>query len=314
MVFAVIYLLFPSIQYATLFDFHAETLVAPLLLYTLYFFQRRHWLWFALFLMLSLMGKEPVSLVVAAWGLVLILWERRWRMGASLMGLGVIWFAVSLWVVIPHFTGGEVWFQFSALYPHLGGQEGASGILQTLFTRPDVFLTTLFSVTKLGYVLLILVPVGFLSFLHWPTLLIASPVFIINLLGRGTTVLITNQRASIIVPFVLLSALTGIGWVAQRWARQQRPGEGKNAINPIRETVVFSLSVFVLSTSLLSNFFFSWSPLSLNFWRPGQWYHWANVQAFQKTSHDAVIDQFVALIPPQVPVSVSPHIHPKLSL
>ena len=62
---ALVYLLYPAQQQATIFEFHAVTFTASLLLFTLYFMYTRRTVWLFIFAILSMACKEEIPLVIA---------------------------------------------------------------------------------------------------------------------------------------------------------------------------------------------------------------------------------------------------------
>ncbi|QQS43427.1 DUF2079 domain-containing protein [Candidatus Roizmanbacteria bacterium] len=72
-VFALSYLLYPPLQKAVNFDFHAVTLSTPLLLGMYYFWLKKMYIRSSLFLFLTLLTKEQVGLVIALFGMYVLI-------------------------------------------------------------------------------------------------------------------------------------------------------------------------------------------------------------------------------------------------
>lgn len=66
---ALVYLLYPALQQDTTFDFHAVTLTASPLMFTLYSMDTRRTVWLFIFAVLAMACKEEISLMVAAFGI-----------------------------------------------------------------------------------------------------------------------------------------------------------------------------------------------------------------------------------------------------
>ena len=117
---ALLYLLYPAQQQAVVFDFHAVTFTAALLLFTLYFMYTRQTLWLFVFAIFSMACKEEIPAVVIMFGLWSMLFQRRWRSGLALALLGTAWLVLGLYVIIPHFspTGRPL---LVSRFGHLGG-------------------------------------------------------------------------------------------------------------------------------------------------------------------------------------------------
>src|SRR5207302_10019533 len=120
---ALLYLLYPAQQQATVFDFHAVTFTAALLLFTLYFMYTRQTVWLFVFAILSMACKEEIPLVIAFFGLWSMLFQQRWRTGLALVLLSVGWLGVTL--VVYHFASPTGHPLLASRYGYLG-----SGLLQ----------------------------------------------------------------------------------------------------------------------------------------------------------------------------------------
>src|SRR5438093_9156950 len=99
---ALVYLLYPAQQQATIFEFHAVTFTASLLLFTLYFMYTRRTVWLFVFAILSMACKEEIPLVIAFFGLWSIVFQQRWRTGLGLVALSMAW--VSMTLLVYHFA------------------------------------------------------------------------------------------------------------------------------------------------------------------------------------------------------------------
>src|SRR5947209_14411625 len=93
---ALLYLLYPAQQQATIFDFHAVTFTAALLLFTLYFMYTRRTVWLFVFALLSMACKEEIPLVIAIFGLWSMLFQHRLRSGGALVLLAIVWVGLVL--------------------------------------------------------------------------------------------------------------------------------------------------------------------------------------------------------------------------
>ena len=74
---AAVYLLYPALQHATLFDFHPVTLAAPLLLFCIWAAEERRDVVLGICAALACLTQEQVGLVVA--GLAVWMWVRHPR-------------------------------------------------------------------------------------------------------------------------------------------------------------------------------------------------------------------------------------------
>lgn len=90
----VVYALHPAIQNANVFEFHPETVTAPVaFLGAVWFGGRQRWSPATACVAVLLLSREDYVFVAAGLGLVCLLGGRR-RPGLALLGVSVVWFAV----------------------------------------------------------------------------------------------------------------------------------------------------------------------------------------------------------------------------
>jgi len=108
--FALVYLLFPALQSAQVFDFHAVALTPTFFLFAFYYMLTERWGAFALFALLTMSCKEDAPLLVVMLGLYLLAVSRgrRWRIALPTIAVAVAWFIVAVGVIMPHFDTGGV--------------------------------------------------------------------------------------------------------------------------------------------------------------------------------------------------------------
>src|SRR5262249_28701250 len=176
---ALLYLLYPAQQQATVSDFHAVTFTSTLLLCVIYFMYTRRTLWMFVFAFLAMMCKEEISLVIVMLGLWSIILQHRWRSGLVLVLLGLLWFFLVVDVVMPHFSPTG--------HPLLLGRFGTlgSGALQialNIVRHPMTFLQQhVLETSHMAYLRILFIPALFLPLLApWVTI-IALPSILLNI-------------------------------------------------------------------------------------------------------------------------------------
>ncbi len=286
-----VYLLFPALEGANLFEFHANTLAVPFLAFAYYYLQHRRYRPFGVFAALALACKEDVALMVGMMGIYLLLIHRD-RRGwfVTLAGIGIACFAVL--VIMPRFAYTEV-VPNALRYQTLGGSPTKAAL--TLLTRPGFTLRYVLSnPDKVRYLTHFTVPVVFLALLDIPTLLLTLPVVALNLLSdwAPTYVLDRFHYSATIVPFVVFAAINGIDRLVkglQRWRK----------ISPR-----FTLAVLMAATMLVSlgyHWAFGHTPIARQFALP---------QADER--HASAYEMF-RLIPARASVSAQSNLDPHLS-
>ncbi|MBP9690937.1 DUF2079 domain-containing protein [Candidatus Woesebacteria bacterium] len=213
--FALSYLLYPPLQKAVNFDFHAVTLAPTFLLGMWYAGMKKNYLLAIVWACLTLMTKEQVGLVIAAYGVYLIWNEipkaQRSKMrlikaiiriprpvlicASTLVLAGVSWVLISMLFIIPHFRGSE----------HFGAE-----YYSYLAADPLRFFSTVFRYESLHYVFILLVPAGLLAVFSPIILLIASPEFAMNILSsNGNMRNIYFHYDTVLTAFVFIASMYG---------------------------------------------------------------------------------------------------------
>lgn len=224
--FAAIYLLYPTIQYVNLFAFNMRPLGVTPLLFALWFLHQRRWLPFVLAAGLALLARTDVALTVAALGMYALLVVRPLptaaRYGLPVLLGGLLYFFVSLYLIVPAFTypcvdsagtnqvqtntptlpsptrgegigedsgsdvGGSGCGERSnflvGYYSHLGGSTSFGEVIGYVLTHPLEVAQLVFTGQKLGYVAWLLLPGLFLALFYPPAWVLLIPTLGLNLL------------------------------------------------------------------------------------------------------------------------------------
>lgn len=222
--FASLYLLFPAIQNANLCDIHGVTFAAPFLAYSFYFLYKKNIKLFSLFSILALASREDSALILVMMGVYAFIFLKEKKVGVVTVILSALWFLI--------------WYKRMTLRAMLGLpefviMEGADTHWSHLAqTTKDLFypLKHLAKKDNIEYFLIMLGPLLFFSLLSLETLLLATPIFAINLLSNyHYTHGIEHYYSATIVPFVFISAILGLkrstDWIQQRFYHGKKPYE-----------------------------------------------------------------------------------------
>lgn len=101
---AIVYLLYPAIEWANTFDFHPETLATPMLLAALNYLSTRNWKWYFIMAVLTALTKETAGLAIILLGCYVLLLKQS-RTGWLPIGFGAVSLAVAL-ATIRYFNYG----------------------------------------------------------------------------------------------------------------------------------------------------------------------------------------------------------------
>lgn len=306
LIFALVYLMFPAIQGATLLDFHAITLAPTFLLAAFYYLETKRPKSFALFAILAAACKEDMILLVMMLGFYAFFINRQHRLGLITVSLSGLWAFLAVFVIPPAFAGTENihWNR----YGHLG--DSPLDIVLNFFIQPQLVLSHLQKVQALDYLRLLLTPTAFTALFNPITLLLALPSLGINLLSNFSPMQRVNSLiyAAPIVPAVMISSIYGV-------ANLKRRGEGANrrmanralsrfTLYASRITQLFNLLVggLILTASLAYHLFYGYFPWG------GQFRGWEEV-----TDHHRRAEHLFAQIPPEAALSAHDRLNPHVS-
>jgi uncharacterized membrane protein len=269
--FAAVYLLYPAVHSANVFEFHPSALAIPLLLYTIYFLRKRRFALYFLFLILTMGTKEVLPLTTFVLGLYALFVERVRVVGLVTIVASALWFVLAVFVVIPYFSPEDSSQYFALYYGWLG--ETSSEVLVRLVTQPELVWQRLVRPDSLLYMNRLLLPVVYLSLLGLPMLLLATPAFLLNALSDFSFQHLSLnffQYAAAIAPFIIVAAIDGLSFLLRRgmpFLRRIWSGHGRPAIGPTAGPLVLGIALgAMLVASLLVQRYHGYLPFSLDYY------------------------------------------------
>lgn len=189
-VVALLYLVYPPLHGANLYDFHYLPLGVVFLWTVLYAADARRWILAVVAALLAMSVREDVSFCLGVLGIVLLLTETAPRFGLAVAVAGLAYFLLMKMVVMAHFSVGDTQESFVSQYAGLippGGRKSFGTILGTIIGNPGFTANVVLDRDKLQYVLLLLVPLLFLPIVRPIGVLLVVPGFIFTLLSTGYT-------------------------------------------------------------------------------------------------------------------------------
>lgn len=205
-VFALLYLVNPSLHGINLRDIHPQAFAIPLLIAAALAFDAGRYAWCAIALALTLACREDAAIAVVGFGIWLALARRRWRLGAAVATASVLLLAIDLRYVMPYFRAEP--YPHLHRYAYLGSSLG--DVLLSIAFRPWRWLGVVLTGGKLVYVLLMLLPLGGLPLLAPRVLAAALPGLAMNLLSADPALFnFRSQYQSFVLPFLVLAAVEG---------------------------------------------------------------------------------------------------------
>ncbi len=313
---ALVYLLYPAQQQATIFEFHAVTFTAALLLFTLYFMYTRRTAWLFVFAILSMACKEEIPLVIAFFGLWSMIFQQRWRSGSGLVLLSIGWMGLTFLMYRLYSPTGHP--LLASRYAYLGS--GPVEIARNILLHPySLIYQHILEHSHRQYLRVLLAPAGYLPVLAPWVLVLAVPSLAINLFSSDPNQYLgIFQYSAEIVPVLIFStieAIVVIMWVLQwfinRLRERNEQGQAQSGEKPVaaprrldrwlRPVSLIVLTGFVLFNVVRQDFTYGALPFSRGFSWP------------QVTAHDALAQRFIDMIPAPASVSAQSSLAPHLS-
>jgi uncharacterized membrane protein len=174
---AAAYLAYPGVQWAISWQFHPEAIAAGLLALAALAADRGRQRAMAVWLALAALCGEEVGVIVAGFGLLLVVGGRR-VVGWWTAGAGLAWFLVATYVLMP-LHAGRVTGLFEADYGIAG--TGPRALLRSLPTLAGHALQTGLANDGLFYLVLVFLPLAGLPLLAPRWLLPVAPPLLLNL-------------------------------------------------------------------------------------------------------------------------------------
>lgn len=281
---ATAFLLFPSLQWINWWHFHPDALIITPLLFAWWLASRRRWGWFVVAVLVALAAKEDAALAVLMMGLALALrGERKW--GLRTAAAGIAWFVIATKVAIPIANGGKEPF-YEEFFPGFGNS--MVEIVWTMVRHPSRLYRVAFLADRLTYFRQMVLPLGGLSLLYAPALLIAAPQTVVNIISiHQPTHDIKYHYSSIAIAALFIGAVEASAWFTRRgriWT--------------------VALGAYIVVCALAANVAWSPSPLGRDFelaWARGA-----------PANHRA-INQALALVRPDDKVTATYYLVPHLT-
>ncbi len=294
--FAGLYLLSPSLEAANLSDFHAVALSPVLLLAAFYCLETERPWGFVAFAFLAAMTKEEVGLLVAMMGLWAALVRRRWALGLGVAAAGAGWSLLCFAIIMPHFSGLSS-SAFVVRYGQFG--DGPAAILHNLVGQPGLFLDWLRRPAVLRYLRDLWLSSGGLAVLHPASLAMALPSLAINVFSSYDWMHSGGGHYSAtIVPFLMVSAMYGVAWLADRAENWEI---GRLGNRQAYRVVSLGLVAVGLVVAGINHYQDGVSPLSRRF----------ALEPVSEHARRAVpLIEAVNALPPDVPISASSNLYP----
>lgn len=179
-VIAALYFAYPAMIGGCFYDMHENKLLLPLLLWLFYFLETRRYPLVYLFAVLVLMVKEDAPIYIAFVALYWLACKPRRRHAVALLVLAVAYFYGAV-TYLEEFGRGAMFGR----YQNFIGYDGTPiDLIKTALLNPAMILRESLTEDKLGFLLYMLAPLGFLPLItrKFGRLILVLPMVLINLM------------------------------------------------------------------------------------------------------------------------------------
>lgn len=290
-----IYLLYPPLQFANLFEFHPVTLAVTFYLAAADAIignrQKLFWLWTAL----ALISKEQVGITFGLMAGALWWWRREKKLAWWSLGLSWLWAALQLLLVIPlSRSGAGTSFVFGKFYATAGDDAGS--VLKS-YLDPRAVWDRLATRTHLHNLLQLFAPLGYvLPLFGLPLLMLMAPEMLIYWLSDSPNqqTLFLHYQA-LFIPFLFLGLIFGWRLVERLAGRWGRVG------TIIVRWLLIAAVIAGTGQAVWKWSVWPWSPIT----------RWPLVAWKERLAPQ--VDQALSLIPPRASVALTQNLGPRLS-
>ena len=306
---AVLLLWYPTFQYITLYEFEMLRFSIPVILWMLYFWEKKRMLPFSIFLVLALLVREEVSLVIAFFGIHLLFVEGARVRGALIMVVGISYFAAVVSVVMGAFSPFQH-YTYTAITGFTSFGATPFEVVKSVLMHPLSAISLIFNPIKVANVAMYVIPL-LLAPLFAPSVLVSAlpNVGVVLLSAAATNSSYMLYYLAPTIPFLFYAFL-------RAWPRIATVLSGKMP-EVSRVQVESAMMGAMLSGIVVANVFFGPSPIALQFWNHNlqtapfrtQNFNWSE---YRVTDHHRKADMFVRLIPDDAIVSAEQFLVPKL--
>jgi hypothetical protein len=229
-------------------------------------------------------------MLIMMMGLYILFFLKERKVGIATALMGLVWFLICTLVILPYHNGlpSSPFFHRLTIF----GPTLKASLLNVL-REPALLLRWLTQPEIVTYVGGLLASAGFMSLFSPIILSLSAPVIAMNVFSTWSWTYSEGAHYSAsIMPFVIISGIYGLGFLARQISERLRISHGR-AVN--------GLAVLVLLVSGIHHYQIGVSPLARSFHPP------------RITAHHRLAQEFMALIPPDAPLSAQSGLYPHLA-
>jgi len=217
------FLLYPALQNMNLENFHPETLATFFMIMSLYFLLLGNFHLFYPFIILSLLGKEDISITIAFIGLYLIA-QKNLKHGIITLLIGLSSYFTFSRLIMPLLNGISIFSPQPLAYSYW-----FQGLTSNLF-NPKYYWSNFFHRESLEYYRNLLQPVAFIPIFGPQILVLAFPSLAMNVLAGGYLRSINYHYNYLISGIIFFSLIEGLYFLQKLLKARWLNGAAKAAI------------------------------------------------------------------------------------
>lgn len=178
--FAVCYILYPTFTGGCLFYIHENNFLAPLLLFLIYFLERKKTTVVFIFALLTLIVKEDAAVYVAVVSLYFIFADKNYKCNFSLLAFSIIYFICVTYMLSAYGDGVMTWHYNNYIYD----DGGVFTVIKAAVQNPLYVVYQSVTEKKIMYILQMLVPLLFMPFCSKKAsrLILLIPFLLVNIM------------------------------------------------------------------------------------------------------------------------------------
>ena len=211
----------------SLFDFHPDTLILPLLFLMLLGHARNNTSIFLISALCICATKAVFGLSIVAYGIACIIVHRDHRYGTIAIAMGSFWFVFATRWVIPYFSGNDLTFSASRnLYRFKGLGDSPLDILLNTIRSPLLFTNRILSDRSLVFGARFFGPIAYVFWggrknLAFYLIASAPTLLIISLSISGAEVSLSRQYCLPMVPYAMILVRDWFVWINSTRVKKQ---------------------------------------------------------------------------------------------
>ena len=307
----VLLLWYPSFQYIVTYEFEMLRFSIPIIFWMLYFFETKKLPLYYIFVFLAILVREEMGLSIMMFGAYVFIFEKQRKIGVITFFAGLFGSLIIISTLMPLLNSSSYNSNFAMdkLYAPFGKTSGE--IIKNIILKPLLTLSVILQKIKLANVFMMFLPLIFIPFISLTALLGSMAQFGITLLSSSNTnVSFMLYYVSPTIPFIFYAFI-------KAWPKLLLKLKIITNNNINLGQLNNSAMTAVLTGLLVSNIFFSASPISMQFWfkniRPApfktQNHHYS---AYIITDHHRNVKDFVDFIPDTAIIAAHMHLQSQL--